>query len=51
MLHRKSRKRCSIFFPTFFTILLSCDTFWQKMIAILQDMTKSYETGECTNGE
>ena len=28
MLHRKSRKRCSIFFPTFFTFLLSCDTFW-----------------------
>ena len=28
MLHRKSHKRCSIFFPTFFTFLLSCDTFW-----------------------
>lgn len=28
MLHRKSRKRCSIFFPTFFTFLLSCDMFW-----------------------
>lgn len=28
MLHRKSRKRCSIFFPAFFTFLLSCDTFW-----------------------
>ena len=32
-------------------MVLKPESLRQKMIAILQDMTKSYETGECTNGE
>ena len=26
-------------------------TLWLEMIGILKDMAKSYETGECLNGE
>ena len=31
--------------------VLQPESLRQKMIGILKDMTKSYETGECTNGE
>ncbi len=32
-------------------MVLQPESLRQKMIGILQDMTRSYETGECTNGE
>ena len=32
-------------------MVLKPENLRQKMIAILKDMTKSYETGECLNGE
>ena len=32
-------------------IVLNPDSLRQEMIGILKDMTKSYETGECLNGE
>ena len=32
-------------------IVLKPENLRQEMIGILTDMTKSYETGECLNGE
>ncbi len=32
-------------------MVLQPESLRQKMIGILQDMTRSYQTGECTNGE
>lgn len=32
-------------------IVLKPESLRQEMIGILKDMTKSYETGECLNGE
>ena len=32
-------------------IVLKPENLRQKMIGILKNMTKSYETGECLNGE
>lgn len=32
-------------------IVLKPENLRQEMIDILKDMTKSYETGECPNGE
>ena len=32
-------------------IVLKPENLRQEMIGILKDMTKSYETGECLNGE
>ena len=32
-------------------IVLNPENLRQEMIGILKDMTKSYETGECLNGE
>ena len=32
-------------------MVLQPESLRQKMIDILKDMTRSYETGECTNGE
>ena len=32
-------------------IVLKPESLRQEMIDILKDMTKSYETGECLNGE
>ena len=32
-------------------IVLKPENLRQEMIDILKDMTKSYETGECLNGE
>lgn len=32
-------------------IVLKPENLRQEMIDILKDMTKSYETGECQNGE